>query len=356
MRKNFLFIVAVAALLAGCSNSDILDEKEQAVNPPVVNQDGEVEIAMQASTNNIVQSRAVVDAWNNTPVTIWGLNKAVGADWTNVKSQAFTGGFATGKVVDAAGAVAYDNSNRYFYPLDNSINFSFYACSPTPVSKQTFASSVTANFLIDGKTDVLWGPAVAADHVNDGITYQGFNARYLRKGGTAPILAFEHRLTQLKFKAILGAENGGTSLAVKVKKVTIKQLASNATLTVAGANAGVCQAQGTTPTNLSLYFGDVKLEDGNPVSPVNDVKGADLGSVMLLPAASYEVSITLVATDGGKDYEQTSTLTVKNTNDDPFDIGTAYTINLTIYGLRDISMTASLSAWKDGATIDQEVN
>lgn len=66
MKMNYLFILGAAAILASCSNSDIVEQQEE-VNVPF---DGAVSLSASSSIS-ITQTRAVVEKWQDTPIRVW---------------------------------------------------------------------------------------------------------------------------------------------------------------------------------------------------------------------------------------------------------------------------------------------
>lgn len=357
MNKKYLFILGAAAILAGCSNNDVVDQKEE-VNIPF---DGAV--SLNAGSNiSITQTRAVVSKWQDTPIRVWGLDNA-GTGWNTASGNLFSpANYVDGKVA-ADGKVKLGGENDvYFYPLNSDVNFSFYACSPIPTNPSLSSNSAAVTYNIAGNVDILWGEAIAEDVLSaDGKTYSGYNARYFRKGGTTPELKFKHLLTQLQLLGIGGDEGlveDGKVWPVSIKNITVTS-SNGASLAVAGANKGTLTATGIV-SEIPAYFGDNKYTTNVDLETKVE---KDAGNVMLLPSASgsYILNVTLAAMVNGQERTQKNevTITYKNTEGQvsPFEAGKAYKVKLTIYGLRVVDINATLEEWKDAdQTIDQEVN
>lgn len=365
MKKNILLVLGATALLASCSNSEVVDQ--QVVNVPK----SDVAVSLGAESNIVIeQTRAVVEKWNQTPIYVWGLDNADGANWSNATSNLFSpASYVSGVVADATGNVKLGTEGEmYFYPLTSEINYSFYGASPIPNNNTLLSNSVTASYEITGNKDILWGEAVAGALSDGDKTYYGYNARYLRKGGQKPILKFEHKLTQLIFKGIKGKDehpDAGSVQDVQIKNITVNGK-NWATMTVAGNNKGQLVASNTsTESEIPAYFGDQTYAERGANVVLNE-RGADAGIVMLLPpeigqSSKYTVNITLDAIIDGKTVPQPSqpvTITFKDKlgNELPFEAGKAYNVNLTVYGLREVAMDATVTDWIPGGTIDQEVN
>ena len=338
-------------MLASCSNSEVM---EQQGEPVVENSD--VAISLDVTTNiKVDQTRAALDGWNNTPIRVWGLDKD-GGNWTDATAKLFTGrGYAEGTVANG-GAVTLDK--QYFYPMNNAVNFSFYACAPNPGTPTVQANKVTVPFSINGNNDILWAEAHAEDITVDGKTYAGYNARYLRNSGAKPKLTFNHLLTRLNFKAKKGVESDSESvLPVKIKNITITASA-NAIMTVAGDGKGALAEVVGTTAELPVFFGDDTYATKGALSLKDDLSLDTAGTVMVLPkAGAYQVTVELAA-DGITDPIPTSTFEIAAEGAEGFLAGKAYTINLTVYGLREVKFdNAILTPWDEVKdVIDTEVN
>lgn len=362
MKKNLLFILGAAAIMASCSNNEFVDQQQPEVNVP----ESDVEVAIGAQSVTVTQTRAALDAWDNTPIYVWGLAKNSN-NWTDATSKLFSTGHVKGTVSNGGNVVTLGEKPEdvYFYPLNSSVNFSFYACSPIPDNAPSLLSNrVVASYQIKGNNDILWGGAEAKDiDADDGNTYSGYNARYFRKGGVKPTLKFDHKLTRLNFTAKKGQENNdGSIIPVKIENITITAN-NNATMTVAGDNAGSLTAVSGT-AELPVFFGDETFEKRGALNLAEDFSESPAGTVMVLPkTGSYIITVSLSAEIDGKPVmAEPSTFEIsytdKKTGVTSFDAGKAYTIRLTVYGLRKVEFEkATLTPWDtDTEFIDQEVN
>lgn len=351
MKKNYLFILGAAAMLASCSNSEVIEQQAE----PVV-ESSDVAVVLDATTNiKVDQTRAVLDGWSNTPIRVWGLDND-GGNWTNATAKLFTGrGYAEGTVAKG-GAVTLDK--QYFYPMNNAVNFSFYACAPNPGNPTVQADKVIVPFTIYGNNDILWAEDHAAEKTVGDKTYAGYNARYFRNGGAKPKLTFNHLLTRLNFQAKKGAEsNSETILPVKIKNITITASA-NATMIVAGDGKGTLTEVVGTTKELPVFFGDDTYATRGALNLEDDLSLSEAGTVMVLPrAGAYQVTVELAA-DGITDPIPVSTFEIEAKDVNGFLAGKAYTINLTVYGLSEVTFdNAILTPWDEvGDIIDTEVN
>ena len=364
MKKNLLFVLGTAAILASCSNDETTNSRE------VIVPKSDVAVSLGAESNiAIEQTRAVVDKWAETPIYVWGLDKAEGADWTTTTSNlyspaSYVPGIVTNTTDNNGTEKLGNDGDLYFYPLSSDVNFSFYACSPAPTNPPSKApNSVTVSYEVTGNKDILWGEAIAEDITVGNETYSGYNARYFRKEGRKPILKFEHKLTQLIFKGIKGDDSN--TAAGDVKEVQIKNITVTTnkwvTLTVAGNKKGTLSASNNEKGEVPAYFGDETYATHGNVTLTS--AGAEAGITMLLPAetGSYTANVTLDAIIDGTPQTQPAqivpiTFKDKSGNVLPFEAGKAYTVNLKVFGLRVVALDATLAPWENGGTIDQEVN
>lgn len=369
MKKNLLFIMAVTAVFAGCSNGDDFDGKEGGnVTPVTPVEKSDVEVVFgTATTAKVVQSQtraALGDSWNNEQIAIWGVDRAAGAAWNTVAAHLFGQTSPVTATVAAKGGVTF-NDGPYYYPMSSNISYSFYSCYPVPANNRVSANptSITCSYIITGKEDIMWGKAEGRDTtlLSTGSTYSGFNAMYFRKVENAPVpnLQFQHCLTRLNFKALTGTGFGETT-PVAIKNIKVLNVPTGVSLAVAGDGAGALTTTGLTG-DMSLYNGDTAI-GSNLIIPVTSADKKDatsLGTVLLMPSetGSYNLSVTLVGVDGeGNAITKDITGPVTITSKDGFKAGTQYNVILTAYGLQIVKVEATMGVWGTGDDITQEIN
>lgn len=361
MKKNLLFVMATAAIFAGCSNSEVVDEKE-GTNNPGVQPNGQVEVLLGAtgSSISVTPTRGIVTGWDNTPIVVWGLDKAANSDWTNPSSLLFSdNGSVDAKVAkDPLGAVILGptGTERYFYPMSSSVNFSFFACSPKPTTRNMNGEhQISAVYNFSGDTDILWGKAETKDP-----NANGYNAKYIRTSAddNTPNLKFEHMLTKLTFYAYKGEEtNDVGKVTADVKAVQVLNVQNQATVYVAGGRENQLEGQGAL-TTFPLYNNGIALgsdtDHVSPVTPSVEDMGANLGTVMLLPATSYQIKVIL-RTDKGEEVPS-DILTVSLPDNQPFERGRGYNVQLKVYDMRAVVLEATLTEWTNSTIIDTTVD
>lgn len=216
MKKNFLFVMAAAAMLASCSKDAAVSEpagtgNENGVvdptnpNSPVKivlgasNVDASVEVDKKASRAPITSA-----TWVGTEVGIYGLAKdaAFNAGWQTTDNSIVLDN-VVGTIAEAEAVTL--TGGPYYYPADNNVHYTFYGYHPYQAGAlEGQSTTVTKTFAINGTQDIMWGKASVDEPVTgtaDDGPYDGYNAQFFRKTtGQKATIKFEHKLTQLNFK------------------------------------------------------------------------------------------------------------------------------------------------------------
>lgn len=347
MKKNLLFAVMAGAMLAGCSD----DATNPETNFPGDNDLVEVKLnahSIEASVDPMSRALVQDDGGLSGPISLLGLAKGDDADWT--KSEDILFNSVANGCIDATVTKSNngntvtlgDGKTTYYYPISNKKNFSFYACYPKATVSKT-KDAVTANYTIDGQTDILSGSAVA--------TGDGYNAKYFRSGGIEPTISLKHKLAALNFTIVPGNESSEDVKAVKVKSIVIKNTPTRLKLTLVDKAEGVTSVlsatQPATNEKITVFDGG-----NNPVNPADAPK--PLAEVAAYPSDSYEVSIVLVDPNGGT-FESSLPLTTPSKV--AFAEGKRYNVTLTVYGMRIVKVeNVTVEKWESGESIVEEVN
>lgn len=380
MKKSLFLAMAAVALLAGCSKDDggIIsnggneNEGGDNENTPV-----QIQLGTDLVTSNTTQTRTAITQWNNTTVGILGLAK----NPTGIGSWDISTQNATCALPNVEGTIASGNTQAaiaftggpYYYPLDNSINYSFYGYHPyvaTAETGNTIAATndvVTVNYNnFNGSQDILWGCVKATSKqgtADTGTTYDGFNARYFRKTdakNTTPDITFNHQLVQLKFYIIKGEED---VTDLHVSSIKVINMPSAVTMTVADKNTEANEGKIAITAGTNEYM----LSIGNGTNPAAAIDVATattaqlMGDCIMLPAEAavdgkFKAKVQLTLPNSNT-MESEITIAPPTTGVTPaFTAGYSYNINLTINGLKEIEVTATLAEWKDGGSSDIEIN
>ena len=237
----------------------------------------------------------------------------------------------------------------------------------------TLNAGVYVPFTINGSQDLMTAKADKTADIQNAspessvAVEQAYSAFAARKG-VQPNLNFGHRLSRFVFQVKSGSTAGNDVLINSISLTSPKK----GYLCVIG-NEGtpdITIAADDTPEALSL----MQLgEDGNctgltPTSPAQytdaetPVEPARIGeSIMVIPGQEeYELTIETSMSNAQTPIEpQTYTLTPANVqvagSDSPvtaFEAGKQYNITITIYGLEEVQITATLGKWIEGGNIE----
>lgn len=205
-------------------------------------------------------------------------------------------------------------SVNYYYPQQGSneerTNYSFYAYRTTtedvdePAAWNADAIRTYVDFTLepqDHNVDVLYAySGNAAPKVVDAVTYQGYNAEFIRKGGTAPSLAFYHKAACLKFVVVAETAGAETALAMepgdqrdfKIKDLEIVGLYESVRLNLTGSTATpqsenlLTPLPESSPTDKNTPGDWKQVYKGNKtISPIvyNGGNGTVYGYVFIAP-------------------------------------------------------------------------
>lgn len=348
MKKIFLFAIAAVGMTVGCQKiQDIL------VNPneKPVDDNSPVEIKFTTNVANVeTKANGAVTAFDAAKHTlyVYGLNN------TNSGVKEITNAPATSTAsesADGATTAALTLDKTYFYngTTDQYDFYGYYvddAVTGTPAPSATYELPVT----ITGQQDILLAKALGSAAGTD--AYSAKTAR----AGTHPNLKFEHQLAQFNFNV----RNCGT-YAVVLKGAALTAV-NEGTLTVAGANQGLVAGDATATEELEVSTTEQTLAKVDKSSPDNYTEvGAP---VMVFPESDYSVVLYLYQDGMDASKVRKVTVPVTITNDptlitelglgtDPGALkGYAYDLNITVYSLEQITVTASLVAWKVGESFE----
>lgn len=412
MKKMFFFALAAAGMLTACSNDDTLGGNgEQNVSEQQIRLGVASSKVQTRGTGTVGGMTDDDNKWAGQTLWVYMLQKG-SMDLALYKAPA-AGGVATpdvevfnnkefkapttadntksGLATTADGTIAY-------YPVSGNYDFWGYrvddAAGATPVVKTVddTGAAVEANvatkrvvdITIDGSQDIMAGKAVpSTDEVTKLGNYaDNFYSAYAARKGVQPNITFNHLLTRFTFevragsKATAGLPAGGNTDAVKVTGVSVDSKTTG-TLTVAYTGATKEAAELLTFTGdasaLTLKQRDAALADNNaplvalePVSLTWTDDAATIGDVIKVGEAllvapgeteypltislSQDVLEQLTGAKVTKPLEQKATIKMDGVK--AFEPGKSYKVTITVYGLQEIEVTATLVPWADGGSID----
>lgn len=412
MKKMFFFALAAAGMLTACSNDDTLGGNgEQNVSEQQIRLGVASSKVQTRGTGTVGGMTDAENVWAGQTLWVYMLQKG-SMDLAYYKAPA-VGGVATPDVEvfnnkkftapDAAnntksGLATTADGTIAYYPVSGNYDFWGYrvddAAGATPVVKTVddTGAAVEANvatkrvvdITIDGSQDIMAGKAVpSTDEVTKLGNYaDNFYSAYAARKGVQPNITFNHLLTRFTFevragsKATAGLPAGGNTDAVKVTGVSVDSKTTG-TLTVAYTGATKEAAELLTFTGdasaLTLKQRDAALADNNaplvalePVSLTWTDDAATIGDVIKVGEAllvapgetEYPLTISLSQDvleqlNGAKvtkPLEQKATIKMNGVK--AFEPGKSYKVTITVYGLQEIEVTATLVPWADGGSID----
>lgn len=413
MKKMFFFALAAAGMLTACSNEDTLGGNgEQNVSEQQIRLGVASSKVQTRGTGTVGGMTDAENVWAGQTLWVYMLQKG-SMDLAYYKAPA-VGGVATPDVEvfnnkkftapDAAnntksGLATTADGTIAYYPVSGNYDFWGYrvdnaAVGGDPVVKTVddtgaeveanVATKRVVDIKIDGSQDIMAGKAVPSD---DEVTKLGnyadnFYSAYAARKGVQPNITFKHLLTRFTFevragsKATAGLPAGGNTDAVKVTGVSVDSKTTG-TLTVAYTGATKEAADLLTFTGdaspLKLQQRSATAVDNNdPLDPLGPVsltwtdENAAMGDVLKIGEAllvapgetEYPLTIALsqdVLQKVGEvkvpmNLEQKATIKMDGVK--KFDPGKSYKVTITVYGLEDIRVTATLVPWADGGSID----
>lgn len=412
MKKMFFFALAAAGMLTACSNEDTLGGNgEQNVSEQQIRLGVASSKVQTRGTGTVGGMTDAENVWAGQTLWVYMLQKgsmdlayykapAVGTTaaaetevFNNKKFNAPNAADNTksGLATTADGTIAY-------YPVSGNYDFWGYrvddAVAGDPVVKlvndagdEVAADQATKRVVdikIDGSQDIMAGKAApSTDEVAKLGNYaDNFYSAYAARKGVQPNITFNHLLTRFTFevragsKATAGLPAGGNTDAVKVTGVSVDSKTTG-TLTVAYTGETKAAADLLTFTGdasaLTLKQRDAALADNNaplvalePVSLTWTDDAATIGDVIKVGEAllvapgqtEYPLTIALSQDVLQKVAETKVTMpleqkaTIKMDGVKAFEPGKSYKVTITVYGLEEIKVTATLVPWVDGGSID----
>lgn len=350
MKKSLFFAIAALALTAACQKPDVkVDGPEIDDNAPV-----QVMFNVNAPTITVTKTKAAVEGdWNGQNIYIYGYSAIAETENYLITNQEAT--------VEAGGNVTFAEDKVFYYDIDAVYDFYGYYIDALKATPAFTASneSLVAEITIDGTQDVMLAKtdhnadmAEATSPVNANRIYSAYAARR----GVNPTLNFEHMLARFEFNVKKG-ESANNPLPVHVKSITVKSQKTGK-LTIAPADKQNFEGTGEK-VDLSSKINVTDQTNPYFVPTDNYQKAGD--DLMIFPTTTddpnVEMLITLVPQHNDKgnakpEYEMTVILepSMFKEGATTFDKAQKYVVNIIVYGLEEVDVTASLAPWGEGGT------
>lgn len=414
MKKMFFFALAAAGMLTACSNEDTLGGNgEQNVSEQQIRLGVASSKVQTRGTGTVGGMTDAENVWAGQTLWVYMLQKgsmelgyyktpteaagaAVGTavfDNKEFKAPNTAASTVSGLATTADGAIAY-------YPVSGNYDFWGYrvddAVTGTPDVKlvddtdtEVEANAATKRVVdikINGSQDIMAGKATpSTDEVTKLGNYdKNFYSAYAARKGVQPNITFNHLLTRFTFevragsKATAGEGASGNTEAVRVQGISVESL-TDGKLTVAYKGETKQAADLLTFTGdaspLTLkQRADATADHNDPLVDLVEVPltwpaDADatvgdvipVGEALLVAPGQTEYPLTIALAQKVKknttaadkedmDLEQKATIKMDGTK--TFEPGKSYKVTITVYGLEEIEVTATLVPWADGGSID----
>ena len=410
----FFFALAAAGMLTACSNDDTLGGNgEQNVSEQQIRLGVASSKVQTRGTGTVGGMTEDENKWAGQTLWVYMLQKG-SMELGYYKTPAEAAGAAVGTAVfdnkqfnapntgenTVSGLATTADGTIAYYPVSGNYDFWGYrvddAVTGTPDVKtvndagdEVAADQATkrvVDITIDGSQDIMAGKAVpSTDEVGKlGDYAENFYSAYAARKGVQPNITFNHLLTRFTFevragsKATAGAGASGNTEAVRVQGVSVESL-TDGKLTVAYTG------ETKEAADLLTFTGDaspLKLKQRADATADHNDALTDLVEVPLTWPAVGEATVgdvipvgeALLVAPGQTEYPLTIALaqkvkkntaaadkedmaleqkaTIKMDGVKAFEPGKSYKVTITVYGLEEIEVTATLVPWADGGSID----
>lgn len=382
MKKEWLLAMCATAMMASCAKDKTiaLDNGADGTPEEIILGAGqylsaEVEQGqpMKAASRGIgsVGDLGTENNWNGETVYVYGIVPALTGDAQfAINGEAATAPAGTpGATVTST--LAWTATGKHYYYDGNNL-YDFYGCHvddaataamtiPTGTNFDLATAGFSVPVTIDGTQDLMVAMPDKSKDIEGNLEVTATDNLYSAwssRRGVKPNLVFQHVLTRLTFKAKCG-DASAPAQPVKITSIQVTGAISDGTLTVIPANSGTQGfVAGTTTANFALMGTNLDPEtqklanfSGKDITNVDPVDFEQIGaSMMLVPGGEYTIVITTEQDMNNNSTIETNekgTITKKITYTGGFVAGTNYNINITVYGLQEIAVNATLTAWNE---------
>lgn len=290
------------------------------------------------------------------------------------------------------GAVVCADGQIKYFPAQGAFDFWGYylddAAEGNDVRLNDEKTDLRVAFRIDGSQDLMAAtkavPTAEDSLIMGESIVRAFSSYAARKGlasGKAdalqPKLEFKHLLTRLVFQVVGGTakvcQNGGSEIYVDSVKVKTKAKGDFVIAYLGSESKEQLLFDDAKEWTMLKERADVKVQNAKvmkmrPVVPAIGANGkpvpTDLGEALLVaPDTEYDIELFLhqnvvTTTDGKTDMKSYSySTTLKNFNDENagFERGRSYNVQISLWGLSQISVKTKLDKWNDGGDIDMPI-
>lgn len=388
MKKEWLLAMCATAMMASCAKDKTIALDNGAGGTPeeiilgagqYLSAEVEQGQPMKAASRGIgsVGDLGAANNWNGETVYVYGI---VGDTLFAINGEAATAPAGTpGATVTSTlqWAKAEATADKHFYYDGNNL-YDFYGCHvdsaataamTIPAGTKLAEKGFSVPVEINGTQDLMVAMPDKSKDIEGNLevtTTDNLYSAWSSRRGVKPNLVFKHVLTRLTFKAKCG-NDAAPNPPVKITSIQVKNAKNKGTLTVIPTEAA---QQGFTASTVDTEVADFSLMQapdagskklvafaGKEITNAGDAAQFEALGVpmMLVPGTEYEIVISTEQNADGSDKidaNEKGSITQIITVADGFVAGKNYNVNITVYGLEEISIDATLTAWEAGEDID----
>lgn len=411
MKKMLFCAISAAAMLSACSSEENISSNPagEALTPKIQLGVATAATATTRGTGTVGGILPEENVWAGQDLWIYMLNhnsmevaKYVDpnpsiepeAIFDNKKFTAPVGPGEDAENKNEGIASTADGSVKY-YPTNGQSDFWGYrvdnACGGDPVVKTVNDEGVVVDakdatkrvvdITIDGSQDIMAGKAEITEEQKAklGNRTNDYFSAYAARKGVQPNINFEHLLTRFTFHVKAGspsaAGNGTNTDPVNVTSISVVGK-NKGQLTVAYTGAEPQQLLTFEDTTAPFTLMERRGEDHNSTlldltpkaltwtagegeGAVGAADNIAIGEALLVAPgeSTYKLKVGLSQMVQKKVGEGKEPMMLEyeadlNAPNGTFDKGTSYDVNITVYGLEKIDVTATLKPWDNGGSID----
>lgn len=393
MKKIFLAVLAIAAMMVSCQKEGLVDNQKETpeveVNEPqpvILGSNLFKAPVTKGAVNTIEDWKG--DMGNDKFIYVWALNQNAAAeiDYPNpaepakiskvfIKNVAATLADETGTTPDTGnlGSLKLVDSDDkpFYYGTDNADIYDFYAYylgyNPGEVDGNYFeGGTITVpDVQIKGDNDIM---IASTDRVADAINNEGqmvnpnlLYSQYSARHGVTPNLVFKHQLSKFTFFVQYAGES---DCDIELTGITFNKVSKSGQITLSKDNQKFVADEAQEADYINVEINEIE-HLYKKVDETDDYY-QNAGDIMVAPAAEYNIAIMFKQTFDGqvepKAFDNTETLNPgkvedingnRLTGDDllSFKAGKNYNVYITVYGLEEVKVDVTLTEWDEAGKI-----
>ena len=375
MKKMFFFAAVAGVAFASCTKdvdapvNNVVNDEEAIVfqlgNP--------LGVSVTRGQGAVGGTEAEGNAWNGETLHVYMFEEGT---MNLAQNETTTASYFENAEVTAPVGLASDRADYgtpQYFPSSGDFDFFAYhgddAVVETPVLN---GNAYTVPVTIDGTQDLMVAKAALNgddeqiianyDQANPDKTFDRTRiySAYAARRGVNPRLTFKHLLSRFVFQAVAAEPDAAGVDGIQITAIEV-EAPSTGVMTVAALDAnalGVAFDQdNVVPMSLKSRTvevdGSFTMNNALDIVYLTEVDYTRLGESLLLPAGAteYTANIHYVQYKNGEAIRDTYTAPIVLKDNKAFEAGYQYKVNITVYGFKEIVLTADLEAWKEGEDI-----